>query len=180
MANERLARRYATAVFSLAKDAQSVDLVGADLRVLARALVQDDASQRFFLSPVIQRAEKERVLTAAFAKNVHIIALHTVLLLVQKHREALLLEIIRQYELLQLRSRGAEPLLVTTPKALSESALRDIVSRLEKMYHTQFETTQKVDPELIGGLRITLGDRRIDGTVAGRLEELSRELFASA
>ena len=57
---------------------------------------------------------------------------------------------------------------------------RDIVTRLEKRYGTQFEVTQRVDPDVIGGLRLTLGDRRIDGTVAGRLDELSRGLFASS
>ena len=56
---------------------------------------------------------------------------------------------------------------------------RAIADRLQRTYSTAFDVTQKVDPELIGGLRITMGDRRIDGTVAGRLDELSRTLFAN-
>jgi len=179
MANERLARRYATAVFSLAKDANAIDRIGSDLKNITNAIFKDDDARRFFLAPIIDRAEKEKTLAASFEGHVHEIALHTLLLLVRKHREALLPEVVEQYVHLQMQARGAEPLLVTTAKKLPEDALRSVVSRLEKTYHTTFDVTQHVDPQLIGGIRLTLGDRRIDGTVAGRLDELSRTLFSS-
>jgi F-type H+-transporting ATPase subunit delta len=179
MANERLARRYATAVFSLARDANAADRIGTDLKSIADAIFKNEDAKSFFLAPIIDRADKERALAASFEGRVHEIALHTLLLLVRKHREALLPEVVEQYARLQMQARGAEPLLVTTAKALSDDALRSIVSRLEKTYRTTFDATQRIDPQLIGGLRLTLGDRRIDGTVAGRLDELSRELFTS-
>jgi F-type H+-transporting ATPase subunit delta len=180
MANERLARRYATAVFSLAQDANAVDRIGMDLKSITDAIFENNDAKGFFLAPIIDRADKERAFTAAFEGHVHEVALHTLLLLVRKHREALLPEVAEQYAHLQMQARGAEPLLITTAKALSNDTLQAIVSRLEKTYHTTFDATQKIDPQLIGGLRLTLGDRRIDGTVAGRLDELSRELFTNA
>ena len=54
--------------------------------------------------------------------------------------------------------------------------LRALVDRLGARYQTIFDVTQTVDPELIGGVRITLGDKLIDGSVAGRLDELARML----
>ena len=178
MANETLARRYATALFELAGESGAVEPVRKDLHTLSEAIYEDESTKGFFLSPVIDRKEKERVLAAAFENKAHNIALHGLLLLVRKRREALLREIVVQYDALEQRARGAEPLVVTSAKQLSEGELRSLVERLEKVYGKRFDVQQRVDPTLIGGVRIMMGDRRIDGSVEGRLEELSRTLFA--
>jgi F-type H+-transporting ATPase subunit delta len=178
MANETVARRYAVAVFQLADEAHAVDAVGADLHVLRGAIYEDQTSKGFFLSPVIDRKEKERVLSSVFSGKLHDIALHTLLLLVRKRREALLGEIVRQYDALQMQARGEEPLSITSARELSTAELGSMVERLERLYGKKFSVTQTVKPNLIGGVRIMMGDRRIDGSVEGRLEELTRTLFA--
>ena len=178
MANETLARRYATAVFSLATERQAIEQIGIDLATIGAAIASDASTRGFFVSPVIARADKERLLLATFQGRVHEIALHTLLLLVRKRREALLGELVVQYRRLEQQSRGAEPLVLTTAQELSAQELQAMVKRLEGLYHKNFDVTVKRDPALIGGVRITMGDRRIDGSVAGRLEALARELFA--
>ncbi len=178
MANETVARRYAAAIFQLANEQHAVETVGKDLRLISDAIYEDETTKRFFLSPVIERGEKERVLAAAFEGKAHDVALHTLLLLVRKRREALLREIVQQYGVLEMQARGAEPLTITSAKQLSAGDLNALVSRLEKIYGKTFDVTQNVDSNLIGGVRIMMGDRRIDGSVEGRLEELSRTLFA--
>lgn len=178
MANETVARRYALAVFQLADEARAVDAVGKDLHVMSEAIYEDQTTKGFFLSPVIDRKEKERVLSSAFTGKTHEIAMHTLLLLVRKRREALLAEIVRQYDTLQMQARGEEPLTVTSAKELSATELRSLVDRLQNVYGKKFSVTQTVQPDLIGGVRIMMGDRRIDATVEGRLEELTRTLFA--
>lgn len=178
MANETVARRYAVAVFQLADEQRAVEQIGRDLHAVTRAIYEDQTTKGFFLSPVIDRKEKERVLGTAFAGRAHDVAMHTVLLLVRKRRESLLTEIVRQYDALEMQARGEEPLTVTSAKQLSTEELRSLVGRLEKLYGKKFSVTQTVQPDLIGGVRIMMGDRRIDGSVQGRLEELTRTLFA--
>jgi F-type H+-transporting ATPase subunit delta len=178
MANETLARRYALAVFQLAQEASAVDPVARDLHAMTNALYEDRTVKEFFLSPVIDRKEKGQLLVRSFEGKVNEIALHTLLLLVRKRREALLPEVVTQYEALQLQARGEEPLTVSSAKELSGDQLRSLVGRLEQIYGKKFSVTQRVQPDLIGGVRILMGDRRIDGTVEGRLQELTRTLFA--
>lgn len=179
MANEKLARRYALAVFSLAQGEGAVDSTGSDLQTLHDAIYSDATTAQFYTAPIFDRDVKERAINASFAGKAGDIALHTVLLLVRKHRETLLPELIVQYRKLQMDARGAEPLTVTSAQPLSKEQLGALVGRLEQLYDKKFEVRAVVDPALIGGVRIGLGDRRYDGTVAGRLDDLSRELFGA-
>jgi len=179
MANETLARRYAGAVFALAREQDVIDRVGTDLAMLADAILSDRTTRAFFVAPVIDRKEKERVLAQSFDGRVHELALYTVLLLVRKRRETLLGGVIAQYRELEMASRGARPLTVTTALPLAPQQLRSLVAELEERYGTRFDVTEKIDPSLIGGVRIMMGDRRIDGSVAGRLDEFSRALFGA-
>jgi F-type H+-transporting ATPase subunit delta len=175
MPNETLARRYATAIFQLATEAGAVEAVGHDLHTFTAALAADADVDRFFRSPVVDRKEKAAVIAEAFGK-LHEIALHAVLLLVQKRREALAPEIVAQYDTLEREARGAQTLRVTTARPLEPSELDALVAKISAAFKTPFDVTQHVDPDLIGGVRITMGDKRIDGTIAGRLDDLARLL----
>ncbi len=98
--------------------------------------------------------------------------------MVRKRRESLFGETIDEYRKLQLAARGEEPIVVTSAKPLSAEELAATVARLETIYGKKFQVKQVVDPNAIGGVRILMGDRRVDGTVAGRLDTLARSLFA--
>jgi F-type H+-transporting ATPase subunit delta len=178
MQNETIARRYATAVFNLARDSGGIEAVGRDLGAAASAIYGADDVRRFYLSPVFGRKKKEDVLLGVFEGKLGNIALHTLLLLVRKRREALLQPIAREYEKLARDAAGKEPLEIVSARDLAPNELDTIVVRLSRQYGKTFDVTQRTDPSLLGGVRITMGDRRIDGSLAGRLEELSRELFA--
>lgn len=178
MANEKAARRYAQAVFSLAGDANSVERVGRDLASIAHALDSDPVAHEFYRSPIVDRKEKERALAATFGGKVDDIALHTLLLLVRKRRELLLSELLAEYRKLEAQARGAEPLTITTAHPLPGAEVGSMVARLERVYGKKFDVNVRIDPSLIGGVRLMMGDRRVDGSVAGRLDELSRLLFA--
>ena len=178
MAHQKLARRYAQAIFQLAAEQRATHPVGSELAVLSAAIEDNSSALNFFLSPVVDRGEKERALASAFEGKVNPLTLHALLLLVRKRREGLLREIVHEYEALERASRGLDALTITSAKPLEAAKLNEIVAQLENIYGKKFEVTQRVQPDLIGGLRILMGDRRIDGSIEGRFQELARTLFA--
>jgi F-type H+-transporting ATPase subunit delta len=179
VASEKLARRYATAIFGLAVERNNSDRVGDDLGRIRDVLDGDAAIQTFFVSPIVDRQDKERALTASFGKSVDELALHSLLLIVRKRRESIFGDVVDAYRKLQLAARGEELIVLTSAKPLSKDELDKTVARLQALFSKKFEVRQVVDPNVIGGVRILMGDRRIDGTVAGRLDTLARTLFAS-
>jgi len=175
MPNETLARRYATAVFQLAQEAGKIDGVQRDLHGFVAALDAEPTVRKFFRSPVVDRKEKETIVADAFAQ-LDPIALHSVLLLIRKRRENVVEEIVAQFDILERIARGAQPLRIASARELSKGDLDAIVAKLSAAYKTAFDVDQSVDPALIGGVRITLGDMQADGTVAGRLDDIARLL----
>jgi F-type H+-transporting ATPase subunit delta len=178
MQKETIARRYAVAIFGLAKEAGAVPAVGRDLHVALNAIEADETARRLFVSPVVDREVKQNIFATAFA-SLNVIALHSVLLLIRKRREALLGPIVTEYDAMQLAETGREPLQITSARPLAPAEVDDLVARLSRLYGKAFDVRQSVEPALLGGVRITMGDRRVDGTVAGRLDELARDLLAA-
>jgi F-type H+-transporting ATPase subunit delta len=176
VAEETISRRYATAIFSLARERDAIEEVGRDLGAMLEAITADETVRRFFYAPVVDRKEKARIISETFGRSVHEIALHSVLLLIRKRRERYLREILAQYRALEIEASGREPLEIVSARELARADVDALVDRLSRLYNKRFVVTQRVDPKLIGGIRLTMGDRRIDGSIAGRLDELARTL----
>jgi F-type H+-transporting ATPase subunit delta len=176
MQNETVSKRYATAVFALAGEAKRVAEVGRDLSAAHAALYGEDDVRRFYLSPVFQRADKERILGEAFKAKLDPIAFHTLLLLVRKRREALLPSIVEAYHQMALAASGKEPLEIVSARELAPSELDEIVARLSRTSGKNYEVTERVDPSLLGGIRITTAEVSVDGSIAARLDRLARDL----
>jgi F-type H+-transporting ATPase subunit delta len=178
MGNETVGRRYAVAIFNLARESRAVTSVGRDLRVAVDTIYGNDGVRRFYLSPVVARAKKESLLKEAFGKSLSTTALNALLVLVRKRREALLPAIASEYDKLALAAAGKEPLEIVTAHELPPNELNTIVVRLARIYGKSFDVTQRIDADLLGGVRITMGDRRVDGSLAGRLDDIARRLYA--
>lgn len=179
MVNQTLARRYAFAIADLAREQNVVERVSADLRTVSEALAAPGLIHDFFVSPVIDRPAKERALLEVLEGKMHPIALHSVLLLVRKRRESLFGAIVDEYLALERAARGVETLTVESARPIDRAEYPRLVASLEAVYGKKFDVTEVVDPSLIGGLRIMMGDRRIDDSISGRLSALARELSQS-
>lgn len=171
------ARRYAEAAFQLATRDDSFDAWAADLAI-ANQLVGDPRVARIVSNPSVPRADRETTLDRLFAKRVSPLALHLVRLLDQRGRLTLLPAIAAEFTRMLDALRGIVAASVTSAAPLEKDEVAAIGARLESMTGQTVKLTTTVDPALIGGVTVQVGDRMIDASVRGRLERLRDQLVA--
>ena len=126
-------------------------------------------------NPQLDRRAKAAALDALLKDADHLVR-NFLRLLAEKGRAGEIDEIAREFERLVAREEGRLEVELTTAVELSDADARAIVGQIEKASGKKVEAARRVDPELIGGLVLQIGSRRVDASVRGRLERLRQEL----
>jgi len=174
MAGLSSAKRYAQAVFDIARDRREVDLWDSDLQVLEETLKNEEL-RAFLEQASIPISAKVRVIREAL-EGVSRLAQNLLCLLASRGRLGLLPQLREQY-LHHLNSyHGREETLVVSAVPL-DSREREMVSNLLRgMVNKEIVLHTRVDPEILGGLIIQFGGKYVDGSVRGKLHGLRRQL----
>ena len=168
-------RRYAEAAFELAVRDESVDAWQRDL-VVAAEMARDERVARIVDSPAVPFARRRKVVEQLLAKHVSPGALNLALLLAKRGRFGVLPSVSSEYDAKVRQARGIVAATVSTPEPLSPAELASVLARVEQLAGASVELTTGVDPGLIGGLTIKIGDTLIDASVSGRLARLRGQL----
>jgi F-type H+-transporting ATPase subunit delta len=172
-----LARPYAQAVFQLAEEAGALARWSDMLAALS--LVAQDARVRAAVAdPALGAAKAAGLLIGILAGRLSGEAENLVRVLAENKRLALLPEIRAQYEALRNEREGALEAEVHSAFELAPEALADLVARLERSTGRTVKARVVVDRELIGGVKVVIGDRVIDASVRGQLAALEAALNA--
>jgi F-type H+-transporting ATPase subunit delta len=170
-------RVYAEALLEAARDHGRVDQVREELGDFVEAVESSDELRSFLRNPQVEPHVKRDALEAVLGEADPLVR-NTLLLLAEKGRIAEVDEVQRELErLIALQERILE-LELTTAVELSEEETAKVVGQIEETSGRKVEATTRVDPELLGGIVIQAGSKRLDGSVRGRLEQLRQELTA--
>lgn len=180
MLKESIAQRYSVALFSLTTERGTTERVSAELDAFVQTLAQSPDIDAFFLSPVVGREEKITLLRASLDSRADELTLNFLVLLVRKRRENLVKLVAAQMHDLMDRKAGRKIAAISTPMTLERRQLDELSARLSAVYDATIIPETKVAPELLGGLVVQVGDRYVDASISGRLEELRRHLLDSA
>jgi F-type H+-transporting ATPase subunit delta len=173
------ARRYAEAAFELAVRDKAVPEWLEQLERAAQ-LSRDERLDRLLDNPGVPVPQRLEVLERALGSGTPAPVLNLLGLLLRRGRIKSLPKVAAEFRGLYLRQEGITPATVTTALALEADELRAIGERLERQTGGRVELSTAVDPAILGGLTVRLGDRLIDGSVRGRLERLRARLISGA
>jgi F-type H+-transporting ATPase subunit delta len=167
------ARRYAEALLALAPDEGAVVEFRMSLEKLAP--VFDRVTIANLRNPAVPMKQRVEALTSALAGEPTPVR-SLVVLLLEKDRIALVPQIALAFGDLVDRRDGIAKARITTAVPLDEAARRELVSRLERESGRKLRTTFAVDPTLIGGAKVQIGDHLIDSSIDAKLTALGRQL----
>ena len=168
-------RTYARALFEAAKEEGRLETVHEQLTDFVATAHQVHELQSVLESPELDSRAKVALLDQVLGDADEILR-NFVRLLAEKGRSGEIDEIAREFEALMAREQGILDVELTTAVELSDQEARDVIDQIEKASGRKVEATQRVDPDLIGGLVLQVGSMRLDASVRGRLDRLRQEL----
>jgi F-type H+-transporting ATPase subunit delta len=178
MIESQVARRYATALFRTAKRVDQVDKILDDLKAIADLLRKDPNLKNFLEAPQILDQYKRELFTTAFKDLVSEALFSFLILVLDKHRIQYLLAMAKEYEELVKEDQGILPARIITARELDPVFRNKLKEELEKSTGKKIEMLLKIDPQIIGGMIVILGNKIIDRSIKHQLDELKEDMLA--
>ncbi len=168
-----VAARYAKSLLDLAQEKGLTETLYKDMRLFKQTVAQSRPLMLMLKNPIVRAEKKSAVLKAAFANRVDPVTMSFFMIIARKNREgimdAIAEEFVNQYD----RLKGVERATVITTVPLTDQLRAQM--RAMVMKNTQgklVELEEKIDPRIIGGYILRVGDQQIDGSIRSQLNEL--------
>ena len=176
---EEIASVYARSMFEVARDQDKLDVVREQLGAFTDALAADQELQVFFFSPYFSAKEKAEGLRRAVT-DADPIVLNFLELLIDKHRMPALMRIRRSFDRLWEEHNRLLPVQVTSAVALDDATVRQIGDRIAEQTGRRVDLTARVEPDILGGIVVRVGNSVLDASSRHRLEKLRRQVARAA
>ena len=169
------ARRYGKSLLSLSKDQNAVDAVEQDMRALIQAAKENRELSVILASPVVRPEKKEAIVRSVFS-GANELTVSFLALLAKKGRAGLIADMAEAFVSLVREERGVVLAEVVTAVPLDEARRAEVNALIGKVHEGGVELSETVDPHLIGGFKLRVGDRMIDASVFQSLRTMHRNL----
>jgi F-type H+-transporting ATPase subunit delta len=172
---EEIAQVYARSLFEVAKEQDKLDVVREQLGQFADALDGDRELSIYFFSPYFSTPEKKDGL-GKLLEDVDPVVENFLSLLIENHRMPAVFRVRREYDALWEEENRLLPVTITSAVALDEATVKSIGDAIGRQTGQQVELTANVDPDVLGGLIVRVGNSILDASIRNRLENLRRSV----
>ena len=172
---EEIAVVYARSLFEVAQEQDKLDVVGEQLGAFSDALSENRDLQVFFFSPYFATKEKQDGLDLVVSDADPVI-LNFLKLLIEKHRMPVLFRIRSNYDAMWEEENKLLPVHITSAVELDKAIVEQLGDRISEQTDRKVELSADVDPEILGGIVVRVGNSVLDASVRNRLEQLRKQV----
>ena len=172
-----VAKRYAKALFEAANEKNSLDQVEQDLQFVVKVMKDTEGFTTFLRHPRVGTDVKKETVATAFQQEISEVSQNFLYLLIDNHRMEYLEEILYQFIELANEARKVVDVEAITATALEQKDQDSIVQLLNQKLNKTVRLRNKIDPSIIGGMVVRIGDRIYDGSLQAQLQMMKKKFI---
>lgn len=177
MSEFKVATRYAKSLLDLAVEQGDLDTVKQDMEQFIGVLRSNTELQAVLKNPIMKQDKKQNILDALFKDKIHPSILAFFRIMVRKGRSGILYATAQEFVRAYNEYKGIVKATVTSATKLSDKNFDALKAILSEETKSEIILTNAIDPGLIGGFVVKVGDKQIDASIAGKLHKLEKHLI---
>lgn len=175
MKNQKLAKRYAYSLLSLATEQNKAEVVYSDMKDIGNLIDESIELKVILKSPIIKAYQKINIIKKVLGGKIDILTEKFIELLIKNSRETHLHDVVYSFVDLYDRQKDIKTAYITTATPLNEENLTRLKEITKTIKADSVNIVQRIDESLIGGFKINVDDYQIDASIQSKLKELERE-----
>ncbi|MCY8523369.1 F0F1 ATP synthase subunit delta [Bacillus atrophaeus] len=176
MSGSAVSKRYASALFDIALESSQINEIEEELKVVKEVFQNEKALNDVLNHPKVPAAKKKELVQNAFGSVAQPV-LHTIFLLIDRHRTSIVPDLTDEFVKLANKVRQTEDAIVYSVKPLTDAETKSLSQVFAKKAGVaSLRIRNEVQTDLIGGVKVRIGNRIFDGSVSGKLERIERQL----
>ena len=177
MSIEIVADKYSSAMFELAQEQNKLELMEEQLGYVASVMIDQPELRSFLENPIVTEDAKIKLIGKIFDFSIDKVALHFIYVMIKRGRYRYIASAIEAFIKKSRAARGILEATVTVAEPITADVEASVQTKLREVTGKDVILSVRQDPSIIGGIVIQVGDKRIDGSVSRRLEELEKSLL---
>ena len=174
MSIEIVADKYGSAMFELAQEQNNLELMEEQLGYVVSVMAEQPELRSFLENPIVTEDAKIKLVGSIFESSIDKVALHFIYVMIKRGRHRYIAQAIAAF--IQ-KSRGILEATVTVAEPITADVEASVQAKLREVTGKDVILSVRQDSSIMGGIVIQVGDKRIDGSVSRRLEELEKSLL---
>lgn len=175
MSGTRAALRYAKAILNFAVEQKKEDNVNNDMLLIVNTLNESKDLQLMLSNPILKSGLKKDTLKSIFSSNISALTLSSINLLIDNNRLSILNDVAKKYTIIYDELKGKEVAKITTAIPLNSALNKQVLKKVKEITGKQATIENSVNPDIIGGFILRIGDIQYDASIANKLQDLKRQ-----
>jgi F-type H+-transporting ATPase subunit delta len=175
MSGTRAALRYAKAILNFAVEQHKEDQVNDDMLLIVNTLKGSNDLQLMLNNPILKSNLKKDTLKVIFSSKVSPLTISSINLLIDNNRLSILNEVAEKYTIIYDKLKGKEIAKITTAIPLNAKLNKQVLDKVKEITGKHATIENNINPDIIGGFILRIGDIQYDASIANKLQGLKRQ-----
>ena len=172
MRETRVSHRYAKSLIDLALERGELEAIHADMVLVMNVVRENRDFELLLKSPVVKTDKKQEILKAIFGGKVSVMTAEFMDIITRKRREGQLEAIASSFDGLYHKHKNILTAVITTASGIDAKLRAQVIAFVKENMHAEVELQEKINPELIGGFLLRVGDKQVDASIIRQIRNL--------